>query len=386
MKSPNLRTLAIVLVGLIAVNTALFGLLALQLYESDKRLDEEADSNLPVVEVKLPADTPGPLPEALAKAERRTIEIFRQASPSVVFITTLAVRRDIFRRDITTIPAGTGSGWVWDDKGHIVTNFHVIRGADAARVTLSDQTSYSAKLVGYAADKDLAVLRIDAKAKKLASLPRGTSSNLMVGQQALAIGNPFGLDHTLSVGVVSGLGREIKATDGRPIFGVIQTDAAINPGNSGGPLLDSSGDLIGINTAIYSPSGASAGIGFAVPVEIINRIVPQLIEHGKVIRPGLGIRFDPRISKRTGVKGVLVLSVMPDSPADAAGIEPTRVDTRSGELVLGDVIIGMDDTPIASETDLYKVLDQKQVGDTVHLKLRRGSETKVVTLTLAPLK
>jgi S1-C subfamily serine protease len=284
-----------------------------------------------------------------------------------------------------TLPAGTGSGWVWDDKGHVVTNFHVIKDGQAARVAFSDQSSYSAELVGVAPDKDIAVLKIDAGATKLTPLPRGSSENLVVGQQALAIGNPFGLDHTLSVGVVSGLNREIKSMADRPILGVIQTDAAINPGNSGGPLLDSSGRLIGINTAIYSPSGASAGIGFAVPVDIVNRIVPQLIKHGKITRPGLGISFDPNVQRRVGVQGVLVLGVADDSPAAKAGIRASTIDRRSGKMVLGDVIIGIDGKPIANPNDLYKALDTKQVGDTVKVKLKRGSDSVEIEIALAAL-
>jgi S1-C subfamily serine protease len=288
-------------------------------------------------------------------------------------------------RNVMTIPAGTGSGFVWDEKGHVVTNFHVVKSGDSARVTLSDHSSFPAKLVGHAADKDIAVLRIDAPADKLRPLPRGTSADLLVGQLALAIGNPFGLDHTLSVGAVSGLGREIQSLDGRPIFGVIQTDAAINPGNSGGPLLDSRGRLIGINTAIYSPSGASAGIGFAVPVDIVNRIVPELIQHGKVTRPGLGINFDPAISRQAGVEGVLVLGVLEGSPAATAGIQPTRRDRRTGDLLLGDVIVGIDDKTVENEKDLFKALDEKRVGDKVKVKLRRGKQTLEVEVTLEPL-
>jgi S1-C subfamily serine protease len=201
----------------------------------------------------------------------------------------------------------------------------------------------------------------------------------------LAIGNPFGLDHTLSTGVVSGLEREIQARNGRPIFGVIQTDAAINPGNSGGPLLDSRGKLIGINTAIFSPSGASAGIGFAVPVATVNRIVPQLIKHGKVTRPGLGISFDPGLQERAGVKGILVLGVQPGSAADHAGIRPTTRDPETGALVLGDVIIGIDGEDVISQKDLFKLLDDKEVGDAVRIKVRRGEQETELDAKLSPL-
>jgi len=327
-----------------------------------------------------------PLPSELATSERRTIDVFRAASPSVVFITTLSYRRDMLRRNVMAIPRGTGSGFIWDAEGHIVTNYHVIARGNAARVTLFDQTSYDAKLVGHAADKDLAVLKIQASAAKLKSLERGTSGSLAVGQQAIAIGNPFGLDHTLSVGVVSGLGREIKSMDGRPILGVIQTDAAINPGNSGGPLLDSRGRLIGINTAIYSPSGASAGIGFAVPVDTVRRTVPQLIAHGRVIRPGLGVQIaDMGMARRLGLKGVLVLRVMSDSPAEEAGMKPTYRDDKTGDIILGDIIVALDGKPIAEPNDLFKLLDDKQVGQTVKITVKRASERAHLDVTLAPI-
>ena len=224
----------------------------------------------------------------LAADEKSTIELFREASPSVAYITTLAVRRDRFSLNVTEIPQGTGSGFLYDDQGHVVTNFHVIQDADEARVTLADGSTYDGFLVGTEPDLDLAVLRIRAAPGRLKPLPLGTSGDLEVGQKVFAIGSPFGLDQTLTTGVISGLGREIQAVTGRAIRGVIQTDAAINPGNSGGPLLDSAGRLIGVNTAIYSPSGTYAGVGFAVPVDLVNRAVPQLIQHGKVARPGTG--------------------------------------------------------------------------------------------------
>ena len=208
--------------------------------------------------------------------------------------------------DVTEIPQGTGSGFVWDQDGHIVTNFHVVQEGDRANVTLNDGSTYPATIVGTTPDKDIAVLKIDAPPQKLLPLPIGQSSNLKVGQKVLAIGNPFGLDQTLTTGVISGLGREIKSVSGRPIHDVIQTDASINPGNSGGPLLDSSGRLIGINTAIYSPSGANAGIGFAVPVDTVNQIVPQLMKFGKITRPGLGISIlADQIAQQNRIDGVV---------------------------------------------------------------------------------
>ncbi len=319
----------------------------------------------------------------LSPAEEATITLFRNAAPAVVYITRVAVRADPFRRNFLEIPEGTGSGMVWDERGHIVTNYHVIEGASGARVTLSDGSTWPARLVGVAPSKDLAVLRIEAPADRLHRLPIGTSDELVVGQFVFAIGNPFGLDHTLSTGVVSGLEREIMSMGGHPIQGVIQTDAAINPGNSGGPLLDSAGRLIGINTAIYSPSGASAGIGFAVPVDIVARVVPQLIEHGRIIRPALGVQLaEAELAQRLGLEGALVLGVEPGSPAERAGLRPTQRDAY-GRLLLGDVIRGIDDEEIEGPLDVYRVIDRHQVGDTVTLHVRRGAQEATVSATLA---
>ena len=224
----------------------------------------------------------------LAQDEQATIDLFRNASPSVVYITPVALLRDRFSLNVFEIPRGTGSGFVWDDEGHVITNFHVIEGANTAKVTLADQTTWDARLAGTDPNKDLAILRINAPRDSLRPIEIGTSTGLQVGQKVFAIGNPFGLDQTLTTGVISALGREITVGTGRRIRGVIQTDAAINPGNSGGPLLDSAGRLIGVNTAIYSPSGSSAGIGFAVPVDTVNRIVSQLLRRGRAVRPATG--------------------------------------------------------------------------------------------------
>ncbi|MGZ3494793.1 MAG: S1C family serine protease, partial [Thermodesulfobacteriota bacterium] len=241
----------------------------------------------------------------LAEDEKSTIALFKQASPSVVHITTLATVLGVLNLDILQIPQGTGSGFIWDEKGHIVTNFHVMQEADAARVTLADQSSWKARLVGAYPDKDLAVLVIDAPNNRLQPMPLGTSHDLQVGQKVFAIGNPFGLDRTLTTGVISALGREIESVTRRRIREVIQTDAAINPGNSGGPLLDSAGRLIGVNTAIFSPSGAYAGIGFAIPSDEVARVVPQIIKHGKVVRPGMGIQVAPdQLTRQLNLKGV----------------------------------------------------------------------------------
>jgi S1-C subfamily serine protease len=318
----------------------------------------------------------------LSPGEKSTIGLFRQASPSVVHITAITVQRDIFTLNLYQIPEGTGSGFVWDTNGDIITNFHVIHNADAAQVTLADQSNWKARVVGVAPDKDLAVLRIDAPANRLRPIPVGTSKDLQVGQSVFAIGNPFGLDQTLTTGVISALGREIESVTRRPIQGVIQTDAAINPGNSGGPLLDSAGRLIGVNAAIYSPSGASAGIGFAIPVDTVNRIVAELIRYGKVIRPGIGVQVaEDQIAEQLGVEGVLVVDVRAGSAAAKAGVRPTRREA-SGRVRLGDVIVAIDGTKVASPNDLFIALDKYKVGDAVNLSLFRDGQTVQTKVTL----
>jgi S1-C subfamily serine protease len=322
----------------------------------------------------------------LAEDEQATIELFRKAAPSVVHITTLEVRRSLFSFNVTEIPQGTGSGFIWSDQGYVVTNYHVIQDAGAAKVTLNDKSTWDGRLVGVAPDKDLAVLKIDAPRDRLPPILVGSSSDLQVGQKVFAIGNPFGLDQTLTTGVISGLGREIESVTHRPIEGVIQTDAAINPGNSGGPLLDSAGRLIGINTAIYSPSGAYAGIGFAVPVDIVNRIIPQLVKNGKSERAGLGIRIaDDQISRRLGLKGVLVLGFSDDSPAAKAGLRRTTEDQSTGEIVLGDQIIAVDQQPVHNSNDLFRALEKHKIGDTVAVTVRRDDAEKLLSVTLGPV-
>jgi len=311
----------------------------------------------------------------LASDELATIDLFRTSSPSVVYITNVGLRRDFFTRNVTEIPQGTGSGFVWDAEGNVITNWHVIEGANAARVTLADNTTWDARLVGAAPDKDLAVLRIDAPTERLVPLALGTSSDLQVGQKVFAIGNPFGLDQTLTTGVISALGRVITARTGRTIDGVIQTDAAINPGNSGGPLLDSAGRLIGMNTAIYSPSGTSAGVGFAVPVDTINRVVPQLLAHGRIIRPGFGVRIaDDVAARRLGLReGVLVYDVGEGSTGEAAGIRGTYRDQR-GRLVLGDIIVAVNGEPVQDTNELLNLMDHYEVGDDVELTVVRDGK------------
>jgi S1-C subfamily serine protease len=318
----------------------------------------------------------------LTSSEVSTIKLFENAAPSVCFITTSNVRQDYWSRNVMEIPGGTGSGFVWDNKGHIVTNYHVIQKADRYQVTLSDQSTYEAELVGVAPDKDLAVLRIDIPKRDLRPIPVGNSVNLRVGQSVFAIGNPFGLDQTLTTGIVSALGREIQSVAKIPIRDVIQTDAAINPGNSGGPLLDSSGRLIGVNTAIYSPSGASAGIGFSIPVNVVRWVVPDLIEYGKVKRPVMGIEpAAQQFMKRLGREGVLVLDVYEDSPADLAGIQPTYRN-QSGRIVLGDIITALNGHPIASFNDLFLELEKYKPGDVISLDIEREEKTRTVKLEL----
>ncbi|BBN16937.1 protease Do-like 1, chloroplastic [Marchantia polymorpha subsp. ruderalis] len=322
-------------------------------------------------------------PRKLQREELATVQLFKDNTPSVVYITNLAVRRDVFTLDVMAVPQGSGSGFIWDKQGHIVTNYHVIRGASDLRVTLGDQSVYEADVVGYDEDKDVAVLHIDAPEDKLRPLPVGSSSDLLVGQKVFAIGNPFGLDHTLTTGVISGLRREISsAATGRPIQDVIQTDAAINPGNSGGPLLDSSGNLIGINTAIYSPSGTSSGVGFSIPVDTVSGIVEQIVKFGKVTRPVLGISFAPEQSvEQLGVTGVLVLDAPPTGPAGKAGLRPTTRDSY-GRLVLGDVITSLNGQKVTNGSDLYKILDRCKVGDTVEVEILRGDKISKVPVTL----
>ncbi|XP_062232180.1 protease Do-like 1, chloroplastic [Phragmites australis] len=324
-------------------------------------------------------------PRKLQADEVATVRLFQENTPSVVYITNLAVRQDAFTLDVLEVPQGSGSGFVWDKNGHVVTNFHVIRGASDLRVTLADQSVYEAQVVGFDQDKDVAVLRIKAPKDKLRPIPVGVSADLLVGQKVYAIGNPFGLDHTLTTGVISGLRREISsAATGRPIQDVIQTDAAINPGNSGGPLLDSSGNLIGVNTAIYSPSGASSGVGFSIPVDTVGGIVDQLIKFGKVTRPILGIKFAPDQSvEQLGLSGVLVLDAPPNGPAGKAGLQSTKRDAY-GRLILGDIITSMNGTKITNGSDLYRILDQCKVGETVTVEVLRGDHKEKIPVILEP--
>src|SRR5918996_2046054 len=318
----------------------------------------------------------------LAEIEETTIEIFRTASPSVVHITTLVTAAGPFSLDVQQIPEGTGSGFVWDKDGHIVTNHHVIQNASGAVIILADGSSWRGRLVGSYPAKDIAVLVIDAPSHLLQPITVGSSTDLLVGQMALAIGNPFGLDQTLTTGVVSALDREIESIPGRAMRNVIQTDAAINPGNSGGPLLDSAGRLIGVNSSILSPSGAFAGIGFAIPVDEVNRIVTQLIRHGAIVRPSLGVALAPdQLTERLGLDGVLVMRVDPNGPAARAGLRPTRRDLM-GSVRLGDLIVAIDDKPLESTEDFFAALEERKPGDDVTLTVVRDDQPTSVPLTL----
>jgi S1-C subfamily serine protease len=333
----------------------------------------------------------------LTPLEKTNVEIYERNRVSVVHITTQVQQSSFFGKGV--VPAGTGSGFVWDDEGHIVTNFHVIQDANAARVNITDKdgnkTSYRAWFVGGRPEKDLAVLWVDAPKSLLRKVEVGSSSDLKVGQVVYAIGNPYGLDQSMSWGIVSALGREIDSViQGRRIKNVIQTDAAINPGNSGGPLLDSAGRLIGVNTAIYSKSGASAGIGFAIPVDTVNEVVPELIRQGKdskptaperkKTKPGLGIQVaSDDLAQENGVKeGVVIARVLPGTPAARAGLVAARLDEK-GNVVLGDIIVGIDETPIRTTKDLFQALNRHRVGETVTVKILRGDEeiSKKITLS-----
>ncbi len=327
------------------------------------------------------ATTPRP---ALAADELANIDVFKRASPSVVHITTLETQRDLFSTNLQQVPRGTGTGFVWDEQGHIVTNFHVIQGGSGARVTLADQSTHKATLVGAFPDRDLAVLKIDApKDKPLPPLAIGSSRDLIVGQRVYAIGNPFGLDQTLTTGIVSALNREIESFNQRTIRGVIQTDAAINPGNSGGPLLDSAGRLIGVNTQIASPSGASAGIGFSIPVDEVNRIVPRLIRDGRFVRPALGVTAGPPALQRALnlPKGVALVQVAAGSPAARSGLLPFRRGSDGG-VVAGDVITAINGEAVVDLDGMLAHLERHQVGDKVTLTLWRGGQTRQQSVAL----
>ncbi len=340
---------------------------------------------LPWIEHRVVALTSEPRPVTargeLAADERATIEIFERARASVVFISTRQRVLNPWTRNVFSVPRGNGSGLIWDELGHVVTNNHVIEGASEAVVRLDDGRSYRATLIGASPAHDLAVLRVKVPFDRPPPLPIGSSADLRVGQKVFAIGNPFGLDYSLTSGLVSALDRSISDEEGGSIDHLIQTDAAINPGNSGGPLLDSAGRMIGINTAIYSPSGAYAGIGFAVPVDTVNQVIPQLIAEGRYIRPSLGITVDADINRlvreQLGVEGVLILRVLPDSAAEAAGLRGAEVDAQ-GNIVPGDIILGVAERTVDSIPALLGALDDRRIGDRVKVRVwRSGREMEI---------
>ncbi|BDY13186.1 S1C family serine protease [Hydrogenimonas cancrithermarum] len=349
--------------------------------------------SLPFIESLIIARQAQPRPVTprgdLAEDEKATIELFERTKGSVVYIATTKAVIDPWTRNIYSIPRGTGSGFVWDELGHIVTNYHVIEGASEARIRLSDGRDYHAVLIGASPAHDLAVLRINVPVKRPNPVMIGTSHDLKVGQKTFAIGNPFGLDWTLTTGIVSALDRSMTESNGAVIRHLIQTDAAINPGNSGGPLLDSAGRLIGVNTAIFSPSGAYAGIGFAIPVDTVNRIVPQLIAYGKYLEPSLGIETDEHINRlaqaRLGFDGVMVLRTIPGTSAEKAGLRGIVV-YPDGSFDPGDIILSIDGKPIHSVKDLGEVLDNYKVGDVVTVEIARNGRILKKQLILEPAR
>lgn len=318
----------------------------------------------------------------LLPSELATIELFQRACPSVVHIETTELRRQLFSRSVMETPQGTGSGFVWDPRGYLVTNYHVVRGSERIFVSGTGFSRVEASVVGVDPVTDLAVVKIDAPHGGLAPLPVGSSSELLVGQNVYAIGNPFGLDQTLTTGIISGIDREIVSVAGTPIHGVVQTDAAINPGNSGGPLLDSSGRLIGVNTAIQSPSGASAGVGFAVPVDTVNRVVPQIIRQGSPDRPTLGIWLAPdRWTYAQGIQGVVISEVRDDGPAARAGLIGLS-QNREGRIILGDIIRAINERPVRSEDEFRRQLSSYPPGETIQLTIERNGKELQLAATL----
>ena len=321
----------------------------------------------------------------LTPEEKSNIAVFEAAKASVVYISTTERVMDYWTLNVQTVPYGTGSGFIWDTEGHVVTNLHVVAGAAAATVRLSDGKDYPATLVGLSKTHDMAVLQIQIPTKSAAPIPIGTSHDLQAGQKVYAIGNPFGLDWTLTTGIVSALDRSLTGENGVLIQHLIQTDAAINPGNSGGPLLDSAGRLIGMNTAIYSPSGASAGVGFAVPVDMVNRVVPELIAKGYYASPGLGVQTNESLSRtvarQLGVTGAAILRIKPGGPAEQAGLKGARIGRRN-TIYPGDVIVALDGKDVDSGARLLALLDDHKAGEVVQLTVWRDGKKIQVPVTL----
>ncbi|OUR98899.1 hypothetical protein A9Q84_05660 [Halobacteriovorax marinus] len=325
----------------------------------------------------------------LLEDEKNTVSIFENTVKSVVNVTNIRkVRGGLFDYDATEVPVGAGTGFVWDKNGHIITNFHVIEGGDSFLVGFhGDKKQYKARLVGKVSNKDVAVLKLLDMPKSLHPIKVGKSKTLKVGQKAMALGNPFGLDHTITSGIISALGRKIMGVGNVKIYGMIQTDASINPGNSGGPLLNSSGQLIGMNTVIFSKSGSSAGIGFAVPVDTITRVVPDLIKNGKVTRPGLGIGPASEYQKeKLGInRGIVVFYVDPKGGAGKAGLQGFTRD-QYGRHYLGDIILSIDKKEVNSIDEIYHVLDQYKVGDVVNADILRKGKRSNIKIKLIPIK
>ncbi len=321
---------------------------------------------------------------ALTEDEENTIAVVKKNVNAVVFITNIQYNQDLFF-GTQEVQRGTGSGFIWDTAGYIVTNYHVIEDGDVFMVTCPNQKNYKAKLVGKEPAKDIAVLKVERVQGDFVPVKAGSSKDLQVGQKVIAIGNPFGFDHTVTTGIVSALGRDIQGYGGVTIRDMVQTDASINPGNSGGPLLDSDGELIGMNTMIFSRSGASAGIGFAVPVDTIKKIVPQLIKYGKVIRPGIGVSFlNDEYARRLNITGVVIVEVPRSSAAYKAGIRGMGRD-GSGRLYLGDILVGIDNNKIVSYDNLYNTLDNYRIGDVVTLTLERAEKKRKIKFKLVKI-
>jgi len=332
--------------------------------------------------IAVTAALPRPADAQLLEDERNTIDIVKRVKPSVVYVTNIQKVRDFFFGSEEVVPRGTGSGFLWDESGHIVTNFHVIEGGDSFSVMLSNQEQRQARLVGQEPNKDIAILKLEGGLAGLTPLRVGTSLDLQVGQKVIAIGNPFGFDHTVTTGIVSALGRSMLGAGGVTIRDMIQTDASINPGNSGGPLLDSSGALIGMNTMIISPSGASSGIGFAVPVDTIKKIVPQIIRFGKVIRPGLGVSFlRDEVARRAGIVGLVIVDVPREGAAYGAGLRGISRDRR-GRVFVGDIITAIDAKAVKNYDDFYGALDDYKIGDEVTLTVKRDDAERRVRIKL----
>lgn len=322
----------------------------------------------------------------LLESEKNSISVFQNTADAVVNVSNLRKTRGVFEMDATEVAAGMGSGLVWDTAGHIITNYHVVEGGDAFTIAFrEDKEIYRAKLIGGDPKNDIAVLQLEKIPKNLKPISRGDSKTLLVGQKALAIGNPLGLDHTLTTGSISALERKIKGYGGVSINGMIQTDASINPGNSGGALLDSQGRLIGINTMIFNAGGsqASAGLGFAIPVNIVKDIVPQLIQYGRVIRPGLGVAvLEDYYAARFGLReGVMVKFVDPKGPSAKAGLQGITRDRR-GQYYLGDVIVGINSEAIKNYDDLFSTVNKYKIGDKVKVKILRDGKEKNIDVTL----